>query len=517
MLATTRLPGDRPNGCSVLRVGETCWRREHAGRFAVIVDAAAYFEAARAAMLEAEEQILLVGWDFDLRIDLLPGGGGDGAPTRLGAFLRELVRRRPRLRIWILKWDMAVLFTLGHGALQLVTRPLAGLDRIRLRFDSTHPWMSAHHQKIVVIDDALAFCGGIDMTLGRWDTREHIPEDARRTSPDGRRSGPWHDATAMVDGDAAQALGALARDRWHRATGRRLQAPAGGRDLWPATVEPLLRDTPVGIARTFPGFGRWPAVREIEALHVAAIRSARRTIYVESQYFASARVCEVLAERLREPEGPEVVVINPLTSDGWLQRQTMGAARDLRIGEMQAADRHGRFALLHPVNAAGEAIYVHAKILVVDDRLLRVGSSNLNNRSMGFDSECDLVVEPRTEAGRAAVLGLRDSLVAEHLGVAPERVRTEVAATGSLLGAIRRLMRGQGRTLHEIAARSLDPAHAAVVRSRMSDPERPDRFESRLAHMAKGLVLRRPVASALAVAGLTGGIAVLLRRAFRSG
>jgi phospholipase D1/2 len=513
MLETNRLTGEQPDASTVLRVGDTCWRRAHAARFAVIVDAAAYFDAARAAMLEAEEQILLVGWDFDLRIDLLPGGPDDGAPTRLGPFLRDLVRRKPRLRIWILKWDMAVLFTLGHGALQLLTRPLAGLERIRLRFDSTHPWMSAHHQKIVVIDDALAFCGGIDMTLGRWDTREHIPEDARRTRPDGRRSDPWHDATAMVDGAAARALGALARDRWHRATGRRLPTPTSGRDLWPEAVEPLLRDTSVGIARTFPGFARWPAVNEIEALYVAAIRSARRTIYVESQYFASARVCEVLAERLREPDGPEIVVINPLTSDGWLQRQTMGAARDLKLREMRAADRHGRFALLHPVNAAGEPIYVHAKILVVDDRLLRVGSSNLNNRSMGFDSECDLVVEPRTDAGRGAVLGLRDSLVAEHLDVAPELVRAEVAASGSLLTAIRRLMRGQGRTLHEIVAGSLDPAHAAVVQSHISDPERPARFESRLAHLAKALVLRRPVASALTVAALSAGIVMVLRQA----
>ena len=498
---------------SILRPGETCWRTARANRFGLIVDAADYFEAARSAMLKAQHSILLVGWDFDLRIDLTPGNEDRDYPTQLGAFLKEIVRRKPQLRIFILKWDMSVVYTLGNQMLPIFALDLATVERIRLRFDSTHPWTAAHHQKIAVIDDALAFCGGIDMTVDRWDTRGHLPGDKRRTRPDGSLHGCWHDATTVVDGDAARALGELARRRWLYATGQRLRTPDSAGDLWPDSVEPQLRDVDVAIARTMPAYQRRPAISEIENLYLAAIRSAKRTIYLESQYFASLTICEAIADRLAEPEGPEVIVINPLTTEGWLEQQTMGAARDLRLASIAQADRHGRFGIFHPVNEAGEPIYVHAKILIIDDRLIRVGSSNVNNRSMGFDTECDLAVEARNEGERSAISAMRDDLLAEHLNVRSSDIREAINGRGSLLEAVEALRRSSGRTVRPLHRREVNDFQELFARSHLADPERPKDPEGRVEHLAKWLLLRVPPSAWVALsAAAIASLPLVLRR-----
>lgn len=495
----------------MVRAGETCWRRVRADRLGIIVDAEDYFAAARAAMLQAEETILLIGWDFDLRINLVAGEHRDDAPNELGPFLKYLVRRKPGLRIFILKWDMAVLFT-GNQFLPIFALDLRTVDRIRLRFDSKHPWTAAHHQKIAVIDDALAFCGGIDMTVGRWDTREHAPDDIRRERPDGSVAGPWHDATTVVDGAAARALGEVARARWKAATGRRLPWSRSSRRLWPQGIVPQFRDVEVGIARTMPAYEGRPAIHEIEKLYLAAIGSARRSIYLESQYFASASICDALEARLTEPDGPEVVVINPLSTAGWLEQETMGVSRDLRLTSVARADRHDRFRIYHPVNAAGEPIYVHAKILVVDDHLLRVGSSNVNNRSMGFDTECDLAVEAHRPEERAAIIDLRDDLLAEHLDVRPADIREALARTGSLRAAIELLRRSEGRSLRPIPRREMTPMEEAVARTHFTNPERPADPEARLEHLAKRLLLQVPPEAWLAVGAATTAAAFYLYR-----
>ena len=96
--------------------------------------------------------------------------------------------------------------------------------RIHIRLDGHHPFGGSHHQKIVLIDERVAFCGGIDMTVGRWDTPEHRDLDSRRRGPDGSLHGPWHDATTALEGPAAVALGDLCRQRWREAGGKPLRA-----------------------------------------------------------------------------------------------------------------------------------------------------------------------------------------------------------------------------------------------------------------------------------------------------
>ncbi len=500
----------------IMLAGENCWRIAHAKRFAVIVDAADYFARVKEAMLKARHSVLLIGWDFDLHIQLTPDDPSDGE-VRLGEFLKSLVRRRPDLRIYILKWDLAVLFTLRWEALPTLFFDLLAARRIHLRFDSMHPVTAAHHQKLVVVDDAIAFCGGIDMTDHRWDTRAHAPRDTHRVDPEGKTYGPWHDSTTAVDGEAARALGDLARERWRLATGQRLPRPQAAADPWPRRLAPQLRDIAVGIARTMPAYDGRPAAHEIERLYLDAIRSAEHTIYIESQFFAAVSIADALAARLQEPEGPEVIVVNPRYGESWLEQKTMDCARGSLLKRIRDADRYCRFGIYYPLNEQGEPIYVHSKVLVVDDRLLRVGSSNINNRSMGFDLECDLAVEAQHERGTAwGIATIRNDLLSEHLGVTADAVAGAVNETGSVLAAIEGLRQPKGRTLRPLSVRELNDAEAALVESHIADPERPVNPERLLKHGIKRTLLRRPLGASAVVGLVALGVCSALYRVAKS-
>ncbi len=486
----------------LLRPGDTCWRLARADRFAVIVDAAEYFAQVKAAMLKAQHSILLIGWDFDLRIRLTPDGSDGG--MRLGAFLKSLVKRRPGLHIHILKWDMAVLYTLRWETLPLLFSDLLTARRIHLRLDSTHPFTAAHHQKIAVIDASIAFCGGIDMTARRWDTPGHLPGDERRVDPGGDRYGPWHDSATAVGGEAASALDDHARQRWLLATGQHLPKPDAKVDAWPGSLEPQMRNVSVGIARTMPAFDGHQGAHEIEALYLAAIGAAKHSIYIESQFFACARIADSVIARLREPNGPEIIVINPESGKGWLDRETMDIARALILKRVRAADFHNRFRIYYPVNEDGQPIYVHSKVLIVDDCLLRVGSSNINNRSMGFDSECDLAVEGTKDEPKICevISDIRNSLLAEHLGTSKDEVSQAIKEKASVLAAVDSLCTAHGRTLRSLPLRQISDAEQVLAESRIANPERPTEPESRIEHAAKRLLLRHPVKSA--AVGLLG-------------
>src|SRR5687768_16761441 len=263
--------------------------------------------------------------------------------------------------------------------------------RVHLRYDDTHPIAGSHHQKIAIIDDAVAFVGGIDLTVRRWDTTEHCPDDARRTAY-GKPYPPFHDLMVALDGEAARSLAAIARERWLLATGDKLKPVLADHDPWPAGLEAGLGPVDVGIARTMPPRGEAPAIREVERLYLDMIASARKTLYIENQYFTAPRLAAALEKRLAEPEGPEVVLVLRLLSHGWLEEATMHVLRTRLIQRLEHADRHGRFRVYYPHIPGlheGKCIDIHSKVMIIDDTVLRIGSSNLCNRSMAFDTECD--------------------------------------------------------------------------------------------------------------------------------
>jgi len=464
--------GQMRAGETLLEPGRNCWRTARADKAALVVDACDYFGLAREAMLKARSQILLVGWDFDTRILLDEKHGKGEPPVRLGPFLSWLARNRPGLDIHILKWDLGVIKLLGRGSTVFRLARWAWNEQIHFKLDGAHPFGGSHHHKILVVDDALAFCGGIDMTASRWDTREHADKDPRRRRPTtGRRYGPWHDATMAVSGPAAAALGDHARTRWEAAGGEPLEPPEEKGEPWPEALEPQFRDVEVAIARTRGAHDGNEGVREIEALFVDMIGRARRFIYAENQYFASRAIGAAIAARLAEPDGPEFVLVNPESCAGWLEEPAMGSARARLVRLMEETGHGDRFRIYTPKTEQGEDIYVHSKVMIVDDELLRVGSANMNNRSMGLDSECDVLVGHEGGEGMSErIAAIRAGLMAEHLGVEADAVEAKLAETGSLIATVEAL-RGEGRTLAPFEPPEPGSFGATLAENQLVDPE----------------------------------------------
>jgi phosphatidylserine/phosphatidylglycerophosphate/cardiolipin synthase-like enzyme len=459
--AITHLP------LEILRAGRNCWRVEPAARAAVLTNGS-YFRALAECLKAAQRQIILIDWDLDARLVLDPGGRGPES-LPLHELLRALLEARPALELRCLVWRRPLLYGANRNA-----RPwLEWLRRRCRRFDFRlvpAPLGRCHHQKLVAIDDRLAFAGGIDLCAGRWDRHEHAAHDPARRTPDGEPYGPVRDLQMVVDGAAAAALGELARDHWRRAAGETLRgAAAVGAAPWPAEAAPDFNAVSVGIARTAPDEPAGP-VREIEALTRDAVRAARHTIYIEAQYLAARLVGDVLEERLREPDGPAVVAIVTRRSRGLLERLAMGSNRDRLLRRLRAADRHARLRVYYPCVDRGVEMKIHSKLLVIDDRFLRVGSSNLNNRSMGADTECDLAIEGVDAASRARILAVRDRLLAELLG----RPRHAVAAacrSAGLIAAIEAL-NDAGRLREMPALRESGP-QLPLPGTALLDPDAP--------------------------------------------
>ena len=461
---------------ALLRPGYNCWTVAKAERVALLVDGESYFRAFYQAALRAKRSIVILAWDFNsqtrLHFDPVPKGG---PPAELGEFLNYLVRRRRGLRVRVLNWDYPMVFGKDRELPPLYGFGWKPSRRVQLRYDDTHPIGGCQHQKVVVIDDALAFAGGIDLTARRWDSSEHSPEDERR-SASGKPYPPFHDLMMAVDGEAARQLAELARGRWRQATGKRLKRTVASGDPWPPALEPDVTDVEIGIARTLPPRDESPPVREVENLYLDMIAAARRTLYIENQYFTAPRIAAALEQRLAEPDGPEIVLVLRLLSHGWLEEHTMHVLRTRLIRRLQRADRYGRFRVYYPDIpglAAECCVDVHSKLMIVDDQSVRIGSSNLCNRSLSMDSECDLVLEARgVPRVAAAIRGLRDRLLAEHLGTSPAATARAIAQAGSLHGAIASLGADGGRTLRELADLPEWP-DAVVTFAAVADPSEP--------------------------------------------
>lgn len=467
----------RPVSPALLQPGRNCWRIERAHRFSMLVDADAYFRAVRAAIRNARHSIFILSWDIDSRTRLVPGGANDGFPEPLGDFLHAIVAARPGLHAYVLNWDFAMLYALEREWLPVVKLDWRTHQRLAFRMDAKHPIGGSHHQKVVVVDDRVAFVGGLDLTRSRWDTPEHACRAPLRCDSDGRPHGPFHDVQALADGDAARALGQLARTRWQRATGEIVPPAIGnGPDPWPADVVPDLDDVDVAISRTEPVFEQHAGVHEVRQLHLDAIAAARRTMFFENQYFTSGMLADALARRLDEPDGPEVCIISPRTQSGWLEQATMGVLRARVHRRLKAADRHGRYRMYCPhIPGLEQCLNVHSKVFAIDDDVFSIGSANLSSRSMALDTECNVTIEARGPDApriRAAIARLRARLLAEHLDTTTETVEAEARKCRSLHAAIDSLRRSE-RTLCPMEPETTPELDALIPEQALFDPEQP--------------------------------------------
>ena len=461
----------------IFKPGITCWRLAHADRAALLIDGENYFKALHEAMQRARQTIIIVGWDVHSELLLVRNGDRGKYPAALGTFLNYLAEERKELNIYLLSWDFAMIYAMEREFFPRYKLKWRTRRNIHFCLDGQHPVGASQHQKVVVVDDAVAFSGGFDLSKWRWDTSEHLPGNALRVDPHGKKYDPFHDVQMVVDGEAAAALGELVRQRWLRACGvlPLLVDRAKVTDVWPTGISPDFTHIEVAISRTFPYYYEQKEVREVERLYLESIAAARSCVYIENQYLSSYRIGEAIKKRLAEADGPEVVMVLPLKTGGWLEQYTMDVLRGRILTTLREADVHDRLRVYYPqlASAPEVTLMVHAKVMVIDERFIRIGSSNLSNRSLGLDSECDLAVAGAAGSDTArAIASFRNRLLAEHLGVTEEMVVAALDKHASLIRAIDALREGE-RTLMPLEGKIDPKIDQWVPESELLDPEKP--------------------------------------------
>jgi phospholipase D1/2 len=454
---------------------DNSWLIGRASRFGWLIDGEDYFRALRDSIEAADREILIVGWDIDSTVDLIRDESHPLYPSPLAETLQSLVERKASLQVRVLSWDFAIVYVLERQLLPAYRFGWQDSERLHFFLDGEHATGASHHQKFVVIDGDLAFIGGLDITKSRWDSREHAADDPRRVNTDGEPYRPFHDVQAIVSGEVARQLRQLAAFRWKNATGNTLPGfddacANAATDTWPEQVPVQGRDVPACLARTWAKPDGSKVIREVERLFEDMIAAAEDNIYIENQYFTSVAITDALCARLGDKHGPEIVLVLPAETSGWLEQLTMEVLRNKALNRLCAADEHHRLEILAPVSSelGDTQINVHSKVMVVDDRWVRIGSANLSGRSMGLDSECDLVVEDDTGA---LATKLRADLLAEHLGTNAESLAAAIDEHGLLAGI--REHNGNKRSLARLDIAPADYEDVVEPLAHIADLEKP--------------------------------------------
>jgi phosphatidylserine/phosphatidylglycerophosphate/cardiolipin synthase-like enzyme len=371
-------------------------------RLDVLIDGADAFAQIAAAIEGARSYVYLAGWHVEPSFELLRGE----PPVVLGELLAEMAER---VDVRVLVWAGAPvpLFHPTRAEVRDTVDTLTRGTRIRCEPDPREHPFHCHHEKLVVVDGEIAFVNGIDITDfagDRFDTPNH---------PARRRLG-WHDVGTRLQGPAVGDVQDHIALRWRELTGEQLEcAPAPGaggssRVQVVRTVSEVMYDAlPRGQFRILESYLR-------------AIRSARRFIYLENQFLWSPEIVAALADKLREPPCPEfrIVLLLPARANNG-QDDTSG-----QLSVLLEADDGGARLLAATLRSLtrerDDRLYVHAKVGIVDDMWLTVGSANLNSHSLLNDTEMNVVTDD-SELVRAT----RIRLWSEHLALAPEEIADE--------------------------------------------------------------------------------------------
>jgi phosphatidylserine/phosphatidylglycerophosphate/cardiolipin synthase-like enzyme len=353
------------------------------------------------AIRSARSHVHLAGWHFEASFRLEPEG-----PT-----LRELLAEAAeRVDVRVLAWAGAPLplFHPDRGEVRQACHELAGGTRITMALDARERPFHCHHEKLVVVDDETAFVGGIDLTAlsgNRLDSNAHPVRDGLG----------WHDTATRLEGPVVGDVARHFHARWHTVAPDGLPEPGAPPAVDGGVATQFVRTVPERLYEPWRE-GEWSILES----YLRALRSAKRFVYLESQFLWSPEVVFVLAEKLRRPPSDDFRVIALLPS------QPNNGADDSRgqVGILIDADRESggdtpRFlaCTLYQAGPGGNPVYVHSKAAIVDDEWLTIGSANLNEHSLFNDTEANIVVR---DPALAREVRLR--LWEEHL----ERPREEI-------------------------------------------------------------------------------------------
>jgi phosphatidylserine/phosphatidylglycerophosphate/cardiolipin synthase-like enzyme len=344
----------------------------------------------------ARSHVYLAGWQFSPAFALRR----DHAPVVLRNLLAELAER---LDVYVLAWAGAPLplFQPSRRTVRAARDELCRGTRIRCALDARERPLHCHHEKTIVIDDRVAFVGGIDLTAvsgDRFDSSAHVA----------RAEIGWHDVSTRIEGPAVADVSEHFRMRWREVTGERLE-PAG---QTPHDSAPAGSNT-IQIVRTVPEHIYTAEERgdfRILESYLRGLRSASSFIYLENQFLWSPEITAVLRDKLERPpcEDFRIVLVLPAkpSSGGDDTRGLLAELieSDNDAGRLVACTLYARHGNL------SDPVYVHAKVGIVDDRWLTIGSANLNEHSLYNDTEMNVVCQDP-----GLVAATRRRLWAEHL------------------------------------------------------------------------------------------------------
>jgi phosphatidylserine/phosphatidylglycerophosphate/cardiolipin synthase-like enzyme/uncharacterized membrane protein YdjX (TVP38/TMEM64 family) len=459
--------------------GEHCWRISHNNDAELLIDGDAYFSSFRNAVISARKRICISAWDLDSRILLQrTEKKEDDYPSELGPLLLEVLKRNRQLRIFVLLWDFAMIYALERDWSPVFNNAhWCRHRRLHLVMDGTHPVGASHHQKIVTVDGIMAFVGGMDLGKWRWDTSHHRAKEPHRKDPNGKTYPPFHDVQIKLSGSVVKDLDSLFSTRWYYATGKSLDQNQVSVPQSAKSVNNTIADLTIAIARTWSVPGSEEQIREVERLHRDAIRNAQNLIYIENQYLSSSLIGNEIIKRLKTKSCPEIVIIVPAQTGGWLEQMTMDILRERLLLLFKLADRYEQLFIAYPdnKNLTEDVISVHSKLFIVDDKILKVGSSNLSNRSMTIDSECDVVLIAGNDHEKiSGIQKLRHRLIAEHLGIPVDTFSRKESELGSMLSAIHSLnQNNKDRSLTALNTKINKNQLREISNMNIVDPEQP--------------------------------------------
>lgn len=443
---------------------KTCWKIHEGAPAGLLIDVRDYYRAFYQAAVQAKKSILLLGWQFDSDVQLLRGedlpAGVDPKEVELLPLLTRLCKENPDLQVKILAWNHSLFFALEREILQKIVFSLMTPANLAFRQDDTVELGGSHHQKVAIIDGNIAFMGSADICQDRWDDSAHLTNDPRRVTRKGDPQKPYHEVQAVFTGEAVQSFVQLFVERWRYAVGEEID-PAGLVSATPALEIPVTMSMPratIALSRTIPVDDARKRVHEIRDLYVRMIRAARRSIYIETQYLTSCTVRDALVKRLRDPSKPklDVVIVLPNKPEKFKEEITVGHPQTAVIDRIRRAAERGGHALgvydvvaTDPETGEEKFVYIHSKLMIVDDRYFTLGSANLANRSMTVDSEINATWCAQSDDDELAnaIRAVRVRLMSEHLGanVDPRIVESPVGMVGRLEAMI---ARGEGRLRH---------------------------------------------------------------------
>lgn len=471
---------------SIFQQGENCWVSSKASYAAPLIDCANYYKALHSSIVKAKHSIFIVGWDIDSRIRLLHGEdeAQSEAPSVISELLAWKAEKNPDLRVYLLRWDSSLaFFSLREMWAQEVWQEKTP-DNVETMLDDTIPMGGSQHQKVVIIDDELVFSGGMDVSVNRWDTRDHPVVSEDRNGPNGEY-GPLHDVHAVYAGPVVKEFAELARWRWLRVSesnpidireDARISLDDGLPEAWPDAYEPWFENVDCALARTIPFMDEVEPVQEVRNMLLDLINQAERLIYIENQFTSRQEIAHALNQRLKICPDLNVIIVSSYEPKGRFECEAFWASRiEFKKTLLKDVDPD-RVIMTYSsiIDEMGRTAYkrIHSKVTTIDEKYLVIGSSNLSNRSMALDTEIDTVYFANNEHNASQIARVRDDLLAEHSG---RDVETTATLTTSDSPA-RSIMEGQLAHRYMLTQMNDEvftaPSSDNMYRA-LSDPEEP--------------------------------------------